>query len=137
KGAQDGVRPALHPGFTGTQALQGAMLMTARWAAVAVLSLGWLWSNGALGDERRACLEASDKAQQLRDDGKLKAAREQMLICARDACPEAVRKDCSGLLTALEASMPSIVLGAQDANRKDVINVQVSLDGKPLVSSLD
>ena len=111
--------------------------MTARWGAAAALSLVLLWGAKAHGQDTRACLVASEQAQKLRDEGKLKQAREQMLICANDACPGAVRKDCSGWLTALEASMPTIVISAQDANRKDMIRVQVSLDGKPLVSSLD
>jgi hypothetical protein len=113
------------------------MFMTARWVTAAALSLVWLWSAPAQADDTRACLVASEQAQQLRDEGKLKKAREQMLICARDACPGAIRKDCSSWLTALEVSLPTIVISAQDANRKDLIRVQVSLDGKPLVSSLD
>lgn len=111
--------------------------MSSRLAFGAAFSLLLLGSAPALADETKACVAASDQAQQLRDEGKLKDAREQMLLCARDVCPGAVRKDCSAWLTALEASLPSVVIGAQDAKHNDLIRVTVTLDGKPLLTSLD
>lgn len=108
-------------------------------AAVAAALAGSLSVGGAAAraDDKLACVSAAAQAQQLRDEGKLKQAREQMLLCARDTCPQAIRKDCSALLTALDASLPSIVLSAQDANKLDLIRVRVSIDGKPFTDSLD
>jgi hypothetical protein len=106
--------------------------------AAALLSVIGLGGATARADNGKlACVTASAQAQQLRDEGKLKKAREQMLACARDSCPQAVRKDCSAWLAALDTSMPSIVLSAQDATKHDVIRVRVTIDGKPLVESLD
>lgn len=106
--------------------------------AAALLSVIELGSASARADNGKlACVAASEQAQQLRDEGKLKQAREQMLACAKDSCPQAIRKDCSAWLAALDTSMPSIVLSAQDATRHDVIHVRVTIDGKPLVEALD
>jgi len=106
-------------------------------AAAVLGALGLGGADAAAADDARACVAAADQAQQLRDEGKLKDARQQMLVCARDTCPAGVRKDCSGWLSALDASLPSIVVSAEDASRRDLIQVRVLLDGKPLLSSLD
>lgn len=113
-------------GFRGRRALAAAM------AIAALARVG-----EARADEVRACVTASEQAQQLRDDGKLKQAREQMLVCAREACPAPVRKDCAAWLAALDASVPTIVLSAQDEGKHDLFDVEVRLDGAPLKNPLD
>ena len=113
-------------GFRGRRALAAAVVI----AAVAR-------GGEARADEVRACVTASEQAQQLRDDGKLKQAREQMLVCAREACPAPVRKDCAAWLAALDASVPTIVLSAQDEGKHDLFEVEVRLDGALLKNPLD
>lgn len=84
-----------------------------------------------------ACVQASDKAQTLKGDGKLIDAREQLLVCAREACPAPVRKDCTRRLAELDDALPSIVIGAKDSSGKDVIDVKVSIDGVVVLEKLD
>ncbi|MFS8069891.1 MAG: hypothetical protein ACMG6S_26295 [Byssovorax sp.] len=93
--------------------------------------------GAARADEVRACVAASEQAQLRRDEGKLKLAREQMLMCARESCPAPVRKDCAAWLAALDASVPTIVLSAQDEGKHDLFDVDVSLDGVALQNPLD
>src|SRR4051794_33678226 len=79
----------------------------------------------AAGDakaETKACLAASDQAQQLKDERKLVKAREQALACSKDSCPGPVRKDCLQWLQTIDASLPSIVINARDGG-KDITNV--------------
>lgn len=83
------------------------------------------------------CLASSDLAQDLRTQGQLLAARDQLAICANDACPAVVRKDCGKWLADVQESIPTIVLGAREEGSGDVIDVDVTLDGKPLTSHLD
>jgi hypothetical protein len=91
----------------------------------------------ARADEVATCVKASEAAQSLRDEGKYKRAREQLLVCTRDACPSVVRKDCAGWLSEIDASMPSVVVSARDASGKDLVDVKVTLDGQPLTDKLD
>jgi hypothetical protein len=76
-----------------------------------------------------ACIQASDKAQQLRVAGKLIAARDTLHACAADTCPNVVREACSQWLGEVAASLPSIVIGAKDSDGKDLLDLKVSIDG--------
>ena len=110
------------------------------WFAVGAMSfqVGLLaTSSPAHADEKQACVTASDEAQKLRDERKLVKSREQLLLCARDACPNVVRKDCSQWLSEVEASLPSVTLSARDGAGHDFAAVHVTLDGAPLTDTLD
>lgn len=91
----------------------------------------------ALADEREQCAAAAEQAQQLRDEGKYRHAREQMLVCARDVCPGPIRSDCGKWLTELDRDAPTVVFGARDSRGADVLDVKVSMDGSPIVEKLD
>jgi hypothetical protein len=97
-----------------------------------------LVSAPALGDvTKEQCLEANGKAQELRRELRLSAARAELHICADPECPAIVRDDCAKRLDEIEKAQPSIVFEVKDANGADVINVRVSVDGKPLADHLD
>jgi hypothetical protein len=96
-----------------------------------------LAESRARADDKEACVAAADQAQTLRDEGKFRAARAQMMACARDACPALVRRDCDKYLADLDAAQPTVVLGARDAKGNDVAGTRVLLDGVPLVDHLD
>jgi hypothetical protein len=104
---------------------------------VAFLATTTLFPASGRADEVAACVKASEDGQQLRDDGKYKRAREQFVMCSRDACPGIVKKDCTEWLQALDRSTPSVVVGARDAAGKDLVDVKVMLDGQPFVTKLD
>ena len=117
---------SLASGLRGRHALAAAMVIA-----------GVAGGGAARADEVRACVAASEQAQLRRDEGKLQQARAQMLVCARESCPAPVRKDCAAWLAALDASVPTIVLSAQDEGKHDLFEVEVSLDGAPLKNPLD
>ncbi len=91
----------------------------------------------ARADQTDACIEASVRGQQLRDQGKLLAAREQLLACGVQSCPRLLQKECAEWLAEVEARTPSIVIGAVDAEGRDTADVKVTLDGAPLLARLD
>jgi hypothetical protein len=91
----------------------------------------------ARADDKQACIAASEDAQQLRIDGKLLAARRRLLDCARTECPAIVRQDCTQWMADVVAATPSVVLGARDAQGRDVLAVRASMDGAPLTDRLD
>lgn len=88
-------------------------------------------------DDKQACIAASERAQQLRADGKLGASREQLLFCARDVCPGVVRKDCARWLGEVEEALPTIVLGARDGEGHDITAVKVYVDDKVFAPKLE
>lgn len=106
------------------------------------LVLGWLVAVGlttspARADDKAACLDAASKGQALRDQHKLVEAREQFRRCAVQQCPAMVVQDCGGWLSDVEKSLPTVVITAKDGAGNDLVDVQVTLDGQPLLTKLD
>ena len=105
-------------------------------AAVAGIAGTMLAETAAFADDREQCANAAEQAQSLRDEGKYRRAREQMLMCARDVCPGPIKSDCGKWLDQIERDAPTVVFGAKDAG-KDVTDVKVSMDGVVLTEKLD
>lgn len=92
--------------------------------------------RAAHADEREQCISSAESAQALRDEGKYRRAREQMLVCARETCPGTVKRDCVQWLTELDRDAPSVVVVAKDGDR-DIADVKVYLDGALVAERLD
>jgi hypothetical protein len=105
--------------------------------AGAVLGAMWLAPVGALADDRAVCLAASESAQDLRDDGHYRRAREALTTCARDLCPAVVRRDCAQWLAELDENGPTVVFGAADAGGNQITAVRVSFDGETVSTAID
>ena len=80
---------------------------------------------------KRACVAASTEGQTLRKEDKLLEAREKLRICATDPCPSIVKTHCTRWLGELEAQIPSAIVRAKDAAGGDVLDAEVTIDGKP------
>jgi hypothetical protein len=80
------------------------------------------------------CLAAFEHAQELQNQLRLLAAREEYSVCAHTVCSAPVRKDCSERLEQLLRETPSIVLGARLPNGADAIDATVHVDGRPASS---
>jgi hypothetical protein len=89
-------------------------------------------SSASGSDEKQACVRAVERAQVERLDGKLRAAREGFMICARAVCPDAIRVDCTRWVAEVDASLPTVVVDAVWADARDVAGLTVTLDGQPL-----
>ena len=110
--------------------------------------LGLLLSTAAFGavfaserpahaqNDAQTCAAAAEQAQAARDEGKYRRAREQLLVCSRDACPGPIKKDCSEWLGQIDNVAPSVVFIARDGDR-DVTDVKVTMDGVSLTERLD
>jgi hypothetical protein len=83
-------------------------------------------------DVKRVCVTASTAGQTQRDEGKLLEAREQLLRCAREDCPDIVKTHCAGWLADIESQIPSIVVRVLDTSGNDRTDVKTSVDGKQL-----
>ena len=81
--------------------------------------------------DKKECLAATNEGQDLRGEGKLRAAREQFLLCAREVCPGALRTECTKWVGELDADIPSIVVRVT-RDQLDVEGANVTLDGAPI-----
>jgi hypothetical protein len=90
----------------------------------------------AWADDREQCANAAEQAQTLRDEGKYRRAREQMMICVRDVCPGPIKSDCGKWLDQVERDAPTVVFGAKDGG-KDITDVKVWMDGVAVTEKLD
>jgi hypothetical protein len=93
-------------------------------------------SRAAAQDSTNACVDAHVAAQRLRRDGKLRAAREQLVSCARTSCPQVLVRECAGWLSEVEATIPSVVFEATDETGRDLVDVRVEVDGQLLLARL-
>jgi hypothetical protein len=91
----------------------------------------------ARADEKQACVNASEKAQQLRNASKLTEAREQLVICQRSECPKVIQQDCTQWMSELIQVMPTVIPAAKDKAGRDLLDVHVTMDQKPVTDRLD
>jgi len=110
-----------------------------RISSTAALGLAFSFAAGSADADmsKRQCIEANTKSQELRRQEKLAEAREQLERCADPACPAMVREDCTRRMDELHKVQPTLVFDVKDAKGGDLIDVRVSIDGRPLVDRLD
>jgi microcompartment protein CcmK/EutM len=107
---------------------------------LALLALsGMLTTEAALANTPTAddCATASDNAQPLRKAGKLRATKQQLLVCVSKDCPSIVRDDCAAQLNDVNKAMPTVVFAATDSGGRDLSAVRVKMDGELLGERLD
>jgi hypothetical protein len=83
------------------------------------------------------CLSASEKSIKLRQEIRLREARQQLLVCAASQCPSEVQSECERRFVEVNSSIPTLVFEAKDSAGTDLSAVTVTMDGKPLVGRLD
>jgi len=105
-------------------------------AAMAASTTALAGEGVARADDREQCASAADQAQQLRDEGKYRRAREQLIVCARDVCPAPIKRDCLEWLSQVESTAPTVVFGAKEGT-KDLSDVKVYVDGAAVTERLD
>ena len=104
----------------------------------AILIGSVLYARAAQADPTTPeCLAAAESALSLRNDHKLVAARDQLVLCASKSCPSDVRKECIRRVDAVNASIPTVVFEGKDGAGRDLSAVRVTLDGVPLLERLD
>ncbi len=111
--------------------------LTSRGARGAVLAAMALAGPARAADQVEACIDAHERAQASRREGRLRAAREALLGCTRPSCPVAIRLECDALLERVEASQPTVVVEARDRAGADTAAVRVFVDGTLALERLD
>jgi hypothetical protein len=101
-----------------------------RWVGIAVLVSEARGARGARAQGRDLCLGPYEQGQELRRQGRLRAARDVFRTCSRDECPSAARVDCSAWGAEVDAALPTVIVRARDADGRDVTGLVVSVDGE-------
>jgi len=78
-------------------------------ALTASLAAAMLLSASAFADvTKEQCIDANGQARELRREGKLAAAREQLRLCGNPKCPAMVRDDCAKRLDEVDKAQPTM-----------------------------
>lgn len=83
-----------------------------------------------------ACLSSYESAQRLKLEKKLLSSKKALIVCARNDCPEVLRRDCAEWLADVESALPSVVVAARSEGR-EVTTVRLLVDGEIVAESLD
>jgi hypothetical protein len=96
-----------------------------------------LASSAAADATKDECIAANESAQDLRQAGKLREAREKLTVCLAASCPRLLRADCTQRMSEVDAAMPAVVFEAKDGAGNDLSAVHVTMDGQPFAQRLD
>jgi hypothetical protein len=98
----------------------------------AIVLAAVLVAGSAERQEVLACIQASSRGQELRDQGDLLGARVQLRSCA-GPCPKAIRSDCTRWLADVEQAIPTVVPVVREGSA-DVLDAEVAIDGVAIVT---
>jgi hypothetical protein len=112
--------------------------VTARISAL-VFGLAVVWPRASYAQSvtKEQCISAYTDAQHDRQSGNLSRARVELRICASDPCPPVLQGDCSTWLGEVEGLVPTVVFAVRDTSGRDLLDVAVTVDGRPLASRAD
>jgi hypothetical protein len=85
----------------------------------------------------RQCVAANEASVKLSDEQKMRAAREQLLVCASPSCPKEVRAECTRQIDDINAHLPTVVFSVKTSLGEDVAAVRVTMDGELVTERLD
>lgn len=111
------------------------LAIPAVFAAVAVFAPGRALAKPSA--ELKACAEDAAAGQDLRDAHHIVEALERFRACARQECPDIIRRDCTAWADDAERRTATVVLAAKDGSGRYVSDVRVTVDGAPFASALD
>jgi hypothetical protein len=92
---------------------------------------------GAADKAAVACIQSAEDGERATKAGEILRARELFARCAARECPAMLRRDCSSWLEDADRQIPSIVLGARNAEGHDVVDARASVDGALVREQLD
>lgn len=78
------------------------------------------------------CAAKAEEGQRERLAGRLVRARDALVACADDACPDVVRRSCGEWLGEVDRELPTLAVVVRDAKGNARGEVPVTLDGAPV-----
>lgn len=83
---------------------------------------------GAFAQSKQECADAYVSAQVDRKGDKLLEARKKLAVCAAEACPDALRRDCVPWLAQVDRDLPKLTVSLKGADVA-IAGAQVTVDG--------
>jgi hypothetical protein len=83
----------------------------------------------AQSEATQRCISAMTLAQDLVDQRKLRAAREQFGVCAQSTCPAEIQTECARQLAVVRKRLPSVVVEVRSASGARVTDALIFIDG--------
>lgn len=94
-------------------------------------------ANEASADPtKQECADAYDKQQSLRNQNKLRAARDAAKLCSTASCGK-LSGECGQAAFEIGKLIPTVVFEAKDRDGHDLSAVKVSMDGQKISDKLD
>jgi hypothetical protein len=96
--------------------------------------------ESASASELEACFSAAERAQPLMRQRRLREARTELEICAREVCPRIARTDCRTWLAEVASGQPSILIAPHEVRGPEVHDlhgVRAIVDGAIVVENAD
>lgn len=100
-----------------------------------MVALAMCIAPSAFAQDKQQCAAAYTRAQVLRAQSKLRDAKKLLNVCAADACPQALRKDCVPWLGEVEKSMPLLTVEVTDGGGNVLDDARVTVDGETVLAS--
>lgn len=98
--------------------------------AATLLFVSAMASSGiARADDKRACVEAYRRGQQLKAARQFTAARAALIQCGDRSCPTFMQSECAGWLAEVDNAQPSIVIEVRDAEGHEKSATALRVDG--------
>lgn len=107
--------------------------------ALALATCAVLWSPRAhAGDPTNAdCVAANEAALKAGNEHRLRADRNQLLVCASATCPTDIRMECVRRVGEVNAAIPTIIFDVKDAAGNDLTAVKVTMDQEVLAERVE
>jgi hypothetical protein len=87
--------------------------------------------------DAEVCINAHERAQVDRLEGRYLAARAKLLVCAQRECPRLVSTDCTTWLAELDTTLPTVVFAVSDDAGRDLLEARVIVNGRLIANHLD
>jgi hypothetical protein len=75
------------------------------------------------------CLQAYEDGQNLRRQGDLLSASQQLLACGGPACPVRMQRDCQRWWDEVQRSLPTVVFRVRGADNTSLSGASIAIDG--------
>ena len=82
------------------------------------------------------CIQSAEQGQVLLTQGRLGEALRAFKTCSGPACPALIAADCMRFAKRTEESMPTVVFRVRGDDGRDVVDVEVSVDGRVVTNRL-
>ncbi len=114
---------------------RSSIVLSAVVASSILLPSLFVSETASAAGEGNVCTAAYEKAQYLRRDKKMRAARKELLTCSQATCPGAIVSDCTQWMGEVDKVIPSVVFDARDPKGQSIADVKVTMDGTEVLQT--